>query len=111
MAVLNITSLTRAGLEPSTVGAAADVAGDKWVNTGTELVLVHNGGGSSITITLTYGLGGSVDGSVLTPKTVAVPAGKTSLIGPFPTGLYNDANGQAGITYSSVTSVKTLVVR
>lgn len=110
MATLTKTALTRAGVDASTTGAAADGDGDKWANTGREIILVSNGSIASITVTLLYGVGGTIDGQTLTDKTVDIAAGKTKAIGPFPQALYNDATGYAKLSYSDVTTLKILVL-
>lgn len=112
MAVLTPVSITRAGVDNA--GAASDVLGDQWANTGKEVVEVNNGSGAGITVTLVLqgaAALAAVDNAAVTNPTVTVPAGKTYVIGPFQTGAYNDANGLAKITYSAVTTVKTKVLR
>lgn len=101
MATLTAQTISRAGLEP--VLAAADVAGDDFVNTGLEFVEVVNGSGSDVTVTLD--IQSTVDGQAVTDRTVTVTAGERRIIGPFPTGTYNDSEGKMNISYSAVTSV------
>lgn len=108
MAVLTVAAVTRAGVDMA--GAAADVAGDEWVNTGSEFVEVKNGSGAGITVTLD--IQSNVDGAAVTDPTVAVGAGITKMIGPFPTGIYNNpSTGRARVAYSAVTTVTTRVVK
>ena|SRR5579859_7392119 len=114
MALQTVTVLSRTGIADLVASAvAADVGlSDSWPNTGKEMVFVNNGGGSPITVTLTLGDGGKVDGQVPAAKTVTVNAGKSALIGPFPPSIYNVVStGNASIAYSGVTSVKVLVVQ
>ncbi len=94
------------------VGTAADVSGDTWANGGSDYVVVKNGAGSPITVTLNI-QAAAADGvlGTITDPTVTVGAGVTKIIGPFPPGMYNDANGIAGITYSSITTVTVTVLR
>jgi hypothetical protein len=111
-ATLAVTTMSRSGFDMETVAVAADAAkSDKWLNTGAEFVAVKNGGGSPITLTLTFGAGAVVDGVTPTSKTVSVTNGHTFLVGPFPPGLYNDANGYMIVSYSAVTSVTVAVVK
>lgn len=107
MAVLTVTPVTRAGVDVA--GVAADVAGDEWANTGKEIVEVKNGSGVSITVTLD--VKATLDGNAVTDPTVTITAGQTKAIGPFPRGVFNDANDRAKITYSAVTSVTTKVLQ
>lgn len=107
MAVLTAVPVTRAGLD--VVGVAADAAGDEWVNTGQEFVEVKNG--SAVSINVTLNIKALLDGAAAVNPVVAVGAGVTKIIGPFPKGIYNDtSNGRAKITYSAVTSVTTKVL-
>jgi hypothetical protein len=101
MAVLTATPLTRSGV--TITGVAAGASGDQVANTGKEFFLVTNGSGGSITVTLD--MTATVDGVNPTDPTVAVPAGESRMIGPFPKGLYDDASGLVKITYSATTSV------
>jgi hypothetical protein len=111
-ATLSVTTMARSGFDMETVAVAADAAkSDKWVNTGVEFLAIKNAGGSPITLTLTFGTGGVVDGVTPTAKTVSVTNGHTFLVGPFPPQFYNDANGFMNVSYSAVTSVTVAVVK
>ncbi len=94
------------------VGTAADVAGDTWVNGGNDYVVIKNSAVGSINVTLNI-QAAAADGALgtITDPVVAVGAGVTKVIGPFPPGMYNDANGIAGITYSAVVTVTVTVIR
>jgi hypothetical protein len=106
MAILTVTPVTRAGIDIA--GAAADVAGDSFPNTGHEYLVVKNGSGAPITVTLD--IKQTVDGQAVTDPTVTIAAGASKIIGPFPTGIYNDTNGRAGVTYSAVTTVNVIAL-
>lgn len=101
MALLALTSVTRAGTD--TAGAAADVAGDTFPNAGREYLVVKNSSASPITVTLDVTM--TVDGQTVVDPTVSVPAGGERIIGPWPTGIYNDANGRVKATCSAIASV------
>lgn len=108
MATLTVQTATRAGFD--VVGVAADGAGDEWANTGQEVIEVKNGGGGSITVTLD--IKPTIDGAAVTDPTVTITAAQTKMIGPFPTGLYNDATtGRAKVTYSGVASVTIRAIK
>ena len=88
---------------------AASVGGDQ-VPVGTDnALIVTNGGGSSITVTIVdpnstkYGLANP-------DPTVTVPNGQSRIIGPFQSDLAN-ANQCADITYSGVTSVTVAAIQ
>lgn len=101
MAILTVAAVSRAGVDAA--GAAADVAGDSFPNTGAEFLLVKNGDAAPINVTLD--IKATLDGAAVTDPVVAVAAGATMLIGPFPRGIYNDANGRVSVGYSAVTTV------
>lgn len=104
MADLNPVTLSRAGAVDAL--SAASAGGDAIVgNTGKEWLEVNNGGGSPITVTLTYPATTLVDGQAPAAKTVVVAAANRRKIGPFPPGLWNDVNGKVQIAYSGVTTV------
>ncbi len=101
MPTLTVNSLSRDGVDDA--GVAADAGGDQFANSGAEFFRIHNGGGAQITVTIATQL--AVDGEAVADKTVDVPAGESRVIGPFPTGLYNDSSNNIQLTYSGVTSV------
>lgn len=109
MAVLTVQTVTRAGLVVEDSGSAAAGGGDSFANDGTVMLIVKNGGGSSITVTLD--IQATTDGQAVTDKTVSVTNGKTALIGPFPTAIYNDGNGRTNVTYSGVTSITVMACK
>ncbi len=105
-ATLSVTTITRAAADLTAIAVAADAAkSDKFLNTGLQFLYINNGGGSPITVTLTYGVGGTIDGQSLPNRTISVTNGHAVLVGPFPTNLYNDSSGYMNISYSAVTSV------
>jgi hypothetical protein len=105
-ATLAVTVVSRAGQDLTTLAVAADAAKtDKFLNTGSQFVWINNGSGADITVTLNYGVGGTIDGQALPARVVTVTKAHSVLVGPFPTGLYNDANGYMSITYSAATTV------
>lgn len=90
-------------------GVTPDATGDVWANTGKEFVVIKNGSGSPINVTLKFQV--TVDGVAPTDPVVAIAAGAQKLIGPFPVGIYNDASGLAKVTCSAVTSVTLNVMK
>jgi len=110
MATLTAVNLVRTGISaiPTT---AADAAGDEVANPSGDIAfLVKNASGASITVTRLIRASGP-DGATVTNPTVTVANGATTMIGPFTTGVHNDANGLCKISYSAVTSVTVLAVR
>jgi hypothetical protein len=99
---LSVTPLTRAGITDSL--GAANVDGHTIDNPSERMwVEVANGSGGSINVTIDIVV--SVDGQAVTDRVVAVGAGARKKIGPFPTNIYNDGNGDILVTFSAVTSV------
>lgn len=105
MAVLTATAAAAAGVTLS--GAAASAGGDSFVNTGKEVLVVKNTGGSDCILTFTTPI--TVDGQAVAERTVTVPATTGyKVIGPFRPGVYNDTGivgGSVAVAYDQVTSV------
>lgn len=108
MAALSNTNLSPGGAAYSL--AAASAGGDTFVDDGRErtFLAVANASGGSINVTIaaqktavTLGGYGSL---TVADKVVAVPAGSTKLIGPFPDA-YRAPGGVVSVAYSAVTSV------
>lgn len=109
MATLTVNQLSLTGTAPTFVAAGA--GGDDFGNDGVRTFLVvKNGGGSAVTVTL------NDTGSVSPPSAkafdpdvdVSVSAGGEAWIGPFDTARFGSS---VGVTYSGVTSVTVAAVR
>lgn len=87
---------------------AAAGGGDSYAGLGGELVVVNNGGGAPITVTITAS-GADNFGIVNTAHdlTRTVAAGKTAFINVDNMARFRDSNGNIQIAYSGVTTVKT----
>jgi hypothetical protein len=103
MAALSIVTVDRGGAALVANQVAAAGGGDYFANTGVEYVIITNDSGGSITVTEV--IQATVDGQTITSRTVAIAAGITKLMGPYPTATYNDTNGRMNFTYSGVTSL------
>lgn len=101
MATLTVQTISREGITPSYAACAG--GGDDFPNTGQEFIHVKNGSGAPITVTIVTPA--TVDALAVADRTKAVAAGEEAMIGPFPTGTYNDGTGKVGLTYSGVTSL------
>lgn len=115
MAAITVITPTLSGVAPSP--ASASGGGDTVANPrGDVLIRVINGGGSSINATVTPPASsvrpadGSFPQMTLSPLVVAVPAGASRIIGPFPP-MYNNSAGNLDLTYSSATSVTVEAMR
>lgn len=87
----------------------ASGGGDKFANTGVEMLLVQNGSGGSINVTVATPQ--TVDGNAVADKVIAVADGKTALLGPFSKATYNDTDGFVNVTYSGTSSVKVAAIK
>lgn len=98
MATLTVGQISRSGVEQAL--AAAAVGGDEFANDGKTFFVVKNANVSTAR-TVNLDIQKTVDGQDPASRTVSVTANKTFIIGPFPTGIYNDADGMVQVTYSS----------
>ena len=106
MATLTAIVPTYAGVSLGATSAAG--GGDKFVNTGSELLYIKNGGGSTITLTLDAQ---TVAGLTITGPTVSVAAGAEKIVGPFDPRYFTDSSGFLNLSYSAVTSVTVAVIQ
>ena len=107
MATFSVQSYDRSGLNPSYAAAAG--GGDEFVNAGVEFIHVKNDDASSMDLTIVTQ--NTSDDLAVADRVISIPAGEERIIGPFPTGIYNDANGKVQLTYSSVTSLTVGVIK
>lgn len=88
---------------------AAASGGDTVAPNSRGAVLVNNGSGASITVTVA--VPGNTRYAQPEPDVaVAVAAGAYKLIGPFPSDLADPSDGLVHLTYSSATSVEVAAV-
>mgnify|MGYP005823896815 CR=1 FL=1 len=100
--------ITRAGLAPAFSAAVAD--GHSVANDGHVFIEVKNASGSAVTVTVQTP--GMVDGLAIAELQVSVPATNgDKMIGPFPPGIYNQADGTIYVDFSAVTSVTVAALR
>lgn len=107
MAVLSVQQLTSAGVTP-TFGAAA-AGGDKFANNGRTFLVVKNGGGSEVTVTLDSKK--NCDQGFDHNIQVAVAAGAEKWIGSLEPNRFNNSSGEVEASYSAVTSVTVAAVQ
>ncbi len=102
MATLTVQTIVVTGLTESLVAAAG--GGDEFVNADDVFIIITNGSGGSITLTIETPA--IIEGDLaIAERTISIGAGATKLIGPFDKGVYNDSAGKVQLTYSGVTSL------
>lgn len=101
-----------------TASAAVDnTNGNKFANpTGRAIIEITNGSGGTLNVTFTtsatynvVGTNGTVTYNVADPL-IAVANATSKVFGPFDKSLYNDANGNVIVNFSSGTSVTARVI-
>lgn len=115
MAAIAPVTPSLAGVLNGSVSAAG--GGDSVANPKGNIILrVTNGGGGSINVTVAAGpnptrpADGTFPAMTLANVVVAVAAGATRYIGPFPPA-FNDNSGNLQVTYSGVTSVSVEAIQ
>jgi hypothetical protein len=103
-----LSTVTRTPVD-FTAGAQAAASGDYFANDGQTFLLIKNGDASDHTVTAA--IQSTVDGQTVSGASHNVVAGHTAILGPFPTGIYNDANGRVQLSYSATTSVTVMAVK
>lgn len=88
----------------SNLGSAAN--SDSFTNDGSTLLVVKNGSGSGVTVTISATESGPFDDSSV-DETATVAAGETGVIGPFGPARFNNSSGQVDVSYSSTTSIES----
>lgn len=88
---------------------AANAGGNKFLNTGRELLIVKNGGGGNVVVTIAATV--QCNQGILHNQAVTVLAGATEIIGTFPGARFNDATGYVTVTYDGVGSVTIAVIK
>lgn len=105
--------ISRAGLAPVMTAPTAAPSGGDIVDTGAvALMVTTTSGACNVTVQTPI----QVDGLPLDDLVVAVAAGKTVLIGPFPTRTFGQPEGSADagrayVDYDTVTGVTRAVVK
>jgi hypothetical protein len=111
---LTVADIAITGLNPAgTLPTVTD--GDKFINTGKEFLQVVNDSGGSINVTIssypTNPQSTPPSGLTVGDQVVAVPAGQSKLIGPFPPSIYSDTSNYAHVVCSAVTDILIKALR
>jgi len=112
MATIVSQNITEAGLNPTM--SAVTGSGDQFSNTGNEFLLITNGSGESLLVTITAQTTTVEDRRMgeLTKanSTITIANGASGLIGYFQIAAYSDSDGYVQITYSASSSVTIAVL-
>ena len=100
---ISVQNIVQAGLVVVHTGSLNIPDTHKVRNDGQTFIRVVNGGGSPAVTTIATP--GNVSGNAIADRVVSVAAGTEQNIGPFPTGVFNDSNGDINITFDFVTTV------
>jgi hypothetical protein len=106
MALLEVESFSREGTSASEITTAATAGGDRFTNTGKEVLEVSNTSGGPINVTVESTV--TVDGQAVADLVVAVADSDPTTIGPFPLATYGS---EVNVSYESVTSVAVRVLQ
>lgn len=110
MAKIEEQIVNLAGIGPTFTAAAG--GGDTFDPDQDTFIVVKNGGGASITVTVPTPRVDPATGLAEADVSVSVPNAGERWIGPFPFEVYADpATGLGSIGYSGVTSVTTAVIK
>ena len=100
---MDVVQMSRSGNDLTPLSVTPDgTHGNKFWNNGKPFLMVTNGSGGELTVTLV--LPGTVDDQAVSDRTVAIADGQTYAIGPF-TKDYNQSDGYVHVTWSTVSSV------
>jgi hypothetical protein len=99
-AALGLQQVVRNGLTPSY--GAANAAGHSLPNSGKEMIHVKT---TTNAIVVTIQTPVAVDGLAVAERTISIGTSSERMIGPFPPGTYNQADGSVYIDLDVVTGV------
>ena len=108
MAVLSVQEIIRAGIVPTYNAASA--GGDSFPNDGGTLLHFKNTNAAARNVTIATQI--TVDGKAVADDVINIPATTgDKMVGPFPSGIYNDVNGRVQLTYDAATNLTVAVMR
>lgn len=103
---LSATTLAAYGGGSATAATAVDNSnGNTFPNDGHTFLVVKNGSGGSLTVTVTGATTADRSFGATLSKTYSVANGATWLIGPFAVGAFNQSDGTVYVDWSTGTSV------
>ena len=106
MGSYTVQEVVRAGVVPTENAVAAS---DTFSNDGHTILIVTNGSGGTLVVTLVTQ--GTVDGQAVADRTVSIATGVKKAIGPFIRSVYNDSDGKVTAQYDATTSVTAAALK
>lgn len=107
MALQVINTVDRAGMNLTAHLVNCDGAGDSFINTGSEYVVLFGQNFTATMVTQSV-----VDGQAVGDRTIVFGVSlKYVIVGPFPTSIYNDAASKVQFTYDNVTAAQMCVCK
>lgn len=102
--LVTVTAVNRTGSDITILANAATASdGDNFPNNGKTFLIVTNGAGAPITVTVQTPR--TVDGLAVAEYTNTVTNATTEIFGPFPVDTFNQADGTVYVDWSSATSI------
>lgn len=101
MAALTVQNIALDSIEPTY--AAADVAGDEFLNNGRTFLHIKNASGSPIVATVTSE--GDCSQGFNHPVVITIAAGEEEMCGPFGIARFNDGDSLVNVAYDGVTTL------
>lgn len=98
------------GILDIAAGAVDQPNGNNFANTGNEKLVVINGSGGPLTVTVSIPSNAKSLQGLITSKTYTVATGKTAILGPFDPSTYNQTGSLVNVDWSTGTSVTCAVV-
>lgn len=110
---LTVTTSAKTGTVQPAATAVDGTNGNRFTNTGREIIEIINGAGAPITVTFLTAL--TYQGYTISDQAVTVTNATTKICGPFDTALFNDtsedSSGAVHMTFSSGTTITARVTR
>lgn len=99
-----------AGLADAGFESVDNTNGDEFDNNGNTVLLVSNGSGGPLTVTITTPAGIRSVNEIVT-KSLVVADGDVGFAGPFPQAIFNQTTGRVYLDWSTGTTVTAAVVK
>jgi hypothetical protein len=106
MAAYTLQTTSLAGVAHTLTAVAAS---DTFLNDGRTMLVVKNGSGSPLVVTVT--VQAKHRGLTITNPTATVAAGATAFLGPYAPDLFNASTGSVTVAYDATTTITAAAVQ